>query len=177
MPRHARSSRRRRTWSIARPLVFFAAAGLIATWEAVRIADARATVVSGWTAGIALGAGSGLVLATLAAVTTFVQRQPQWSRRDRPQAVLALIVILTPLLLLVVALLSSTSPRRYGSHPAPDVITSGIEVAEIAYAGTFSAVFAVAIIAWLAAEVRKHRPPLAPEYPPRRDRDRAPGSR
>jgi hypothetical protein len=45
----------------------------------------------------------------------------------------------------------------------PYVITSRIEVAEIAYVGTFFAGFAVAIVAWLAAEVRKRRPSLAPE--------------
>lgn len=115
MPGHAQSSRRRRAWSIGRPLVFFAAAGGIAAWEAVRIADARATVVSGWAAGIAAGAGGGLVLAALVAVMALVQRQRPWSRRGRPRAVL--ILILTTVLLLVVAVLVSTPPRQYGPHP------------------------------------------------------------
>lgn len=158
MPGHAQSSRRRRAWSIGRPLVFFAATGGIAAWEAVRIADARATVVSGWAAGIAAGAGGGLVLTALVAVTALVQRQRPWSRRGRPQAIL--ILILTTVLLLVVAVLTSTPPRQYGPHPVPYVITSRIEVAEIAYIGTFSAGSAVAIVAWLAAEVRKRRPSL-----------------
>ena len=161
MPRHARSSRRRRAWSIARPLVFFATAGLIATWEAVRIADARATVASGWAAGIAVGAGGGLMLAALVAVATLVQRQRRWSRGDGPHAIL--ILIPAPVLLLIVALLTSTPPRQYGSHPVPDVITSGIEVTAIAYVGTFSAGLAVAIVAWLAAGARKRRPSPAPE--------------
>jgi hypothetical protein len=103
------------------------------------------------------------MLAALAAVATLVQRQRQWSRGDRPHAILILILIPAPVLLLVVALLTSTPPRQYGSHPVPDVITSGIEVTEIAYAGTFSAGLAVAIVAWLAAGVRKRRPSLAPE--------------
>jgi hypothetical protein len=127
----------------------------MATWEAVRIADARATVVSGWTTGIAVGAGGGLVLAALIAVTALTQRQRHWFRRHRPQAILILILILTTVPLLFVAVLTSAPPRQYGSHPVPYVITSGIEVAEIAYVGTFSTGVAVTIVAWLAAEVRK----------------------
>lgn len=67
MPRHARNSRRRRAWAIGRWLVCFAVTDLIAVWEAARIAGARTTVVSGWTAGIATGAGGGVVLAALVA--------------------------------------------------------------------------------------------------------------
>jgi hypothetical protein len=42
----------------------------------------------------------------------------------------------------------------------PSVITSGLEVAEIAYVGMLSAGFAVVIVAWYLAQVRKHRPSL-----------------
>jgi hypothetical protein len=157
MPGHVRSSRRRRAWSIGRPLVFFAATGGIAAMEAARIADARATVPSGWAAGIAAGAGAGLVLAALIAATASgLRRQPR-SRRSRPQAILLLILILTAVLLLVAAL-TSTPPRQYGPHPVPYVITSGIQVAEIAYIGILCAGFAVVIAAWRAAQARK-RPP------------------
>lgn len=126
--------------------------------EAARIADARATVASGWAAGIAAGAGAGLVLAALTAATASgLRRQPR-SRRSRPQAILLLILILTAVLLLVAAALTSTPPRQYGPHPVPYVITSGIEVAEIAYVGILCAGLAVVIAAWRAAQARK-RPP------------------
>ncbi len=160
MPRHARNIRRRWAWSIGRWLFFFAVTSLIAAWEAARIADARATVASGWAAGLAVGTGGGLVLAALVAVTPLVQRQRQWSRYGRPQAILSLIVILTTVLFLVVAVLTSTPPRQYGSHPAPYVITSGIGVAEIAYVGIVSVAFAVVMVAWLVVQVREHNSSL-----------------
>jgi hypothetical protein len=151
MPRHARNSRGRWAWAIGRWLLFFAVTSLIATWEAARIADARATVVSGWAAGIAAGAGAGLVLAALVAMP-LVRYQRRWPRYGRPQAIL----ILTTGLLLVAALLTSTPPRQYGSHRVPYVITSGIEVAEIAYVGILCVGFAVGMIAWLVTQVREH---------------------
>lgn len=147
MPRHVRSRRGRWAWSVGRPLVFFAAAGCSAAFEAVRIADARATVVSGWAAGIAAGASVGLVLGVLVAATASALRQRPRPRYGRAQAVLILFPLLTLVLLLVVAILTSTPPRQYGPHPVPPVVTSGIEVAEIAYIGMLSAVFAVAIVA------------------------------
>jgi hypothetical protein len=160
MPRHVRSSQGRWAWSVGRPLVFFTVAGCIAAWEADRIADARATVVSGWAAGIAAGAGGGLVLAVLVAAMALVPRQRPRPRRGRPQAILCLILTLVLLLLLVAAVLTSTPPRQYGPHPVPYVITSGTEVAEIAYVGILSAGFAVVIAAWRLVQVRKHHPPL-----------------
>lgn len=155
MPTHARKGQRRWAWAIGRWLACFAVTSLLAAWEAARIADARPTVPSGWTAGIAAGASSGIVLAALVATTPLVQRQRPWSRYTRPQAILSLILILTTALLLVVAILTSTPPRQYGSHPAPQVITSGIEVAEIAYVGILSVAFAVGMIAWFVAQVRE----------------------
>jgi hypothetical protein len=160
MPRHARNIRRRRAWSIGRWLFFFAVTSLIAAWEAARIADARATVASGWAAGLAAGTGGGLVLAALVAVTPLVQRQRQWSRYGRPQAVFSLIVILTTVLLLVVAILTSTPPRQHGSHPVPYVITSGIGVAEVAYVGIVAVAFAVVMVAWLVVQVKEHNSSL-----------------
>ncbi len=162
MPRHAQSNRRRWAWSIGRSLLFFATAGGFAAWEAFRIADARAPVASGWAAGIAAGTGSGLVLAAPVAVTALIRGPRAWSRLGRPQALLIFILMLTNVLLLFVALLISTPPRQYGTHPVP-VIASGVEVAEIAYLGTISAGFAVTVVAWLAAQVRRCRPSPALE--------------
>ena len=83
-----------------------------------------------------------------------------------PKAPLAAIehavgtVGITIMLLLVVAFLTSTPPRQFGPHPVPYVITSGIEVAEIAYVGIFFAGFAVVLVAWLVAQVRGRNPSL-----------------
>lgn len=44
-----------------------------AAWEAVRLADARGTVASGWAAGIAAGVGLGLGLEALAAVPVLIR--------------------------------------------------------------------------------------------------------
>jgi hypothetical protein len=154
MPRHAKNSRLGRLRLIWEWLVCFASTGGLAVWEAVRIADARATVVSGWAAGIAAGAGGGLLLAALVAVTALASRQRPWSRHGRRQA----IPILTIALLLVVAFLASTPVRQFGPNPAPYVITSGVEVAEIGYLGICFAGFAVVVtVAELAALVRERR--------------------
>jgi hypothetical protein len=157
MPRHARNSRLGRLGSIGQWFVFFACTGGLAAWEAVRIANARATVVSGWAAGLAAGAGIGLVLAVLVAVTVLAQRQRPRSRRGWRQA----IPILTIVLLLVVAFLTSTPARQLTPNPAPYVITSGFEVAEIAYVGIcFVGFVVVVIVAVLVALVRERRPSL-----------------
>lgn len=153
MPRHARDSRGRWAWAIGRWLLFFGVADLLAAFEADRIADARATVASGWAVGIVVGAGGGFVLAALVAMTPLVQRQRPWSRYSRPQAALGCVVILTTMLLLVVAIFTSTPPRRYESRP----VTSGIEVAAIAYIGILSVGFAVGLVAWLVAQVRERQ--------------------
>lgn len=89
-------------------------------------------------------------------MTPLARRRRPWSRYGRPQAIL----ILTTALLLAAAVFTSTPPRQYGSHPVPSVITSGIEVAEIAYVGILSVGFAVGMIAWLVAQVREHHSSL-----------------
>jgi hypothetical protein len=151
MPRHARNSRLGWLRPIGEWLVFFAFTGGLAAWEAARIVVARTTVASGWAAGIAAGAGLVLVLAALVAVTALAQRRRPRSRRGRRQA----IPILTMALLLVVALLTSTSVRQFTPNPAPYVITSGFEVAEIAYVSVYFAGFAaVVIVAALVAQFR-----------------------
>lgn len=158
MARHARNSRLRWAWAAGRWLVCFAVMSLSAVYEAARIADARATVVSGWTAGIIMGAGGGVVLAALVAMTPLVQRQ-RWSRYGRLKAGLSLIVILATALLLLVAISTSGPLQRHESHSVPYVITSGFEVAESAYIGILSVAFAVGMIAWLVVQVRDHRSP------------------
>jgi hypothetical protein len=146
----------RRQWASSIAYWLFAAAvmGGIAAWEAVRVAEARATVASGWGAGLAAGAGGGLALVALLAVTTLVVRQRPWTSGG-PQGIL----IFTILLLLVVAAVASTPPR-HGPDLAPYVITSGIEVAETAYISTFMALLAVLLaVRIVVARVREHRPP------------------
>ena len=99
-----------------------------------------------------MGAGGGLVLAALVAMTPLVQRRRPWSRYSRPQAALGFVLGLTTMLLLVVAIFASTSPRRYELRP----VTSGIEVAAIAYIGILSVGFAARLVAWLVAQVWRH---------------------
>jgi hypothetical protein len=136
-------------------LICFAVTGGGAAWEAVRLAAARGTVASGWAAGITAGAGLALVLEALVAVPVLLQL-----RRPRPvakrKAMLVLALTLTMLLLVFVAFLASAPPKNPG--PVPYVTTSAIGVAEISYACTFLAQFAVGVVAWLAAALRQRRP-------------------
>jgi hypothetical protein len=157
MPRHARNnSGLGRLRPIGQWLGVFAFTFGLAAWEAVRIADARATVASGWATGIAAGAGGGLVLAAVAAVAVLAQRQRPSSRRGGRQAA---IPILTIALLLFVGFITSTPVRQLQPHPAPYVITSGVEVAEIAYVGLCFAGLALGVMAAaLVALVRERRP-------------------
>ncbi len=127
--------------------------------EAVRIADARATVASGWAAGIAAGAGAGLVLAIpIAATACGLRKQPR-SRRSRPLVLLLLILAQTAIGLFLAAAFISSPPRQHGSHRVPDVITSGIEVAEMAYIGIVCGGFAVMLAAWAAVQAWRRPPP------------------
>jgi hypothetical protein len=152
MPRHGQNSRRERASFIARWLVGIAATGGLAAWETVRVVEARATATGGWAAGIAAGAGGGLALTALLAVTILIKRQ-----RSRSGGRLQATLIITIVLLLVVAIFTSTPPRQSGPHPVPYVTTSGIEVAEIAYISTCLAQFAVLLAVWIVvALVREH---------------------
>jgi hypothetical protein len=128
-----------------RSLIGIAVAGVIAAMEAIRLAGARATVSDGWSAGIAAGAGSGLALATLIAVIVLVTRL-----HGRPWhgGWPLFIVILTTALLNIVAIFTSTPPRQHGPHPPPYIVTTGIEVAEIALIGMSLALLTVLIAGW-----------------------------
>jgi hypothetical protein len=146
----------RRQWRsfVAGWLVFVAVIGGLATWEAVRAAEARATVGGGWGAGIAAGTAVSLALAGLFAVTVLVQRRRQrpW-RRGGPLLILAI----TTALLLLVAVLTSTPPRPIGPHPVPYVVTSGIGVAEIACVSACLAELAVLLAVLIAVSLVRWR--------------------
>jgi hypothetical protein len=133
----------------------FAVTGGGAVWEAVRLADARGTVASGWAAGIAAGVGLGLALEALVAVPVVMQLRRRRSIGS-PKARLILILILAIVLLVFVAFFTSAPPKQPG--PAHYVTTSGIGVAEIAYACTFLAQFAVGVVARLAVALRQRHP-------------------
>jgi hypothetical protein len=131
-------------------LFAFAATSGLAAWEAVRIAEARATVASGWAAGVAAGAGTGLVLAALVIPPILVRRQRSWTSRKLAGALIVPITILT-----VVTLFTSLPPRQYVPNSVPHVITTGIEVAETAYLSTVFAGLALMSVAWIMAKARQ----------------------
>jgi hypothetical protein len=135
-------------------LVFVALIGGLAAWEAVRVAEARATVGGGWGAGIAAGTAVSLALAGLFAVTVLVQRRRQrpW-RRGGP----LLILVITNALLLLIAVLTSTPPRPIGPNPVPYVVTSGVGVAEIAYVSACLVELAVLAAVLIAVSLVRRR--------------------
>jgi hypothetical protein len=137
-------------------LVCFAVTGGGAAWEAVRLADARGTVASGWAAGIAAGVGLGLVLEALVAVPVLVQLRRRRRPVAKPKAMLFLALTLTIVLLVFVAFVTSAPPKNPG--PVSYVTTSAIGVAEISYACTFLAQFALGVVAWLVAALKQRRP-------------------
>jgi hypothetical protein len=155
MPGHGRNGWCKWAEFIVGGCVCFAVTGGGAAWEAVRLADARGTVASGWAAGIAVGVGLGLALEALVAVPVLVQLR---RRRPvaKPKAMLFLALTLTIVLLVFVAFVTSAPPKNPG--PVPYVTTSAIGVAEISYACTFLAQFAVGVVAWLMAALRRRRP-------------------
>jgi hypothetical protein len=155
LPGHGRNGRRKWAEFVAVWFVCFAVTGGGAAWEAVRLADARGTVASGWASGIAAGVGLGLALEALVAVPVLVQlRRPR--SVGRPKVMFFLVLILTIVLLVFVAFATSAPPKQPG--PVPYVTTSGIGVAEIAYVCTFLSQFAMGVLAWLVVALRRHRP-------------------
>jgi hypothetical protein len=151
-PRHGPSMRRQWVSFVAGWLVGVAVLGGLAAWEAVRVAEAQATVGGGWGAGIAVGTAVSLVLAGLFAVTVLVQRRRQ-RRRGGP----LLILVITQALLLLVAVLTSTPPRPIGPNPVPYVVTSGAGVAEIAYVSACLVELAVLAAVLLAVSLIRRR--------------------
>ena len=153
-PRHGPSMRRQWVSFVAGWLVGVAVLGGLAAWEAVRVAEAQATVGGGWGAGIAVGTAVSLVLAGLFAVTVLVQRRRQ---RPRRRGGPLLILVITQALLLLVAVLTSTPPRPIGPNPVPYVVTSGAGVAEIAYVSACLAELAVLAAVLLAVSLVRRR--------------------
>jgi hypothetical protein len=153
-PRHGPSMRRQWVSFVAGWLVLVAVIGGLAAWEAVRVAEARATVGGGWGAGIAAGTAVSLALAGLFTVTVLVQRRRQ--RRWRGAWPL-LILAITNALLLLVAVLTSTPPRPIGPNPVPYVVTSGVGVAEIAYVSACLVELAVLAAVLLAVSLVRRR--------------------
>jgi hypothetical protein len=155
MPGHGQNGWRKWAEFIAAWIICFAVTGGGAAWEAVRLADARGTVASGWAAGIVAGVGVGLALEALVAVPILVQlRRPRTIAKSK--AMLNLTLILTIVLLVFVAFFTSAPPKQPG--PVPYATTSGIGVAEIAYVCTFLAQFAVGVVAWLVVALSQRRP-------------------
>lgn len=134
MPSHGQNTWRQRAAPVAQWLVGFAVTGGGAAWEARRLADARGTVASGWAAGIIAGVGLAVALQVLFAV-------PALARGLRPRSIGNRIIMIV--FLLFVAIVVSMPPRQ---NPAHYVITSGIEVAEIAFASILFAESAVLVV-------------------------------
>ena len=155
MPGHGQNGWRKWAEFIVGWCVCFAVTGGGAAWEAIRLADARGTVAGGWAAGIAAGVGLGLALEALVAVPVLVQLR---QRRPvaKPAAMVFLALTLTIVLLVIVAFVTSAPPKNPG--PGPYVTTSAIGVAEISYACTFLAQFALGVVAWLVVALRQRRP-------------------
>jgi len=153
-PRHGPIMRRQWASFVASWLAGAAVIGGLAGWEAVRVAEARATVGGSWGAGVAAGTAVSLALAGLFAVMVLVQR-----RRRRPWlgGGPLLIVAITIALLLLVAVLTSTPPRSIGPNRLPYVVTSGAGVAEIAYVSACLAELAVLTAVLLAVSLVRRR--------------------
>lgn len=118
------------------------------TWsEAARIEGAHYTVAQGWGTGLAVGVLASVALTALWAVALL-------ATRGRPG--LAVRAQLSLGLVLVVSFgicLKSTMPSNSGNG-GPYVITTGIEVGEIAYVATYSAYF-MALLIWAFVRMRR----------------------
>jgi hypothetical protein len=153
-PRHGPSMRRQWRSFVGGWLVGVAFLGGLAAWEAVRVAEARATVGDGWGAGIAVGTLVSLALAGLFAATVLVQRR---RRRPRRGGGPLIILAVAYALLLLVAVLTSTPPKSIGPNRLPYVVTSGAGVAEIAYVSTCLVELAVLAAVLLALSLARRR--------------------
>lgn len=135
-----------RGWFQRHPFITFlisiAAAGWLTWFEAARIEGAHATVAQGWGTGLAVGILASLGL-TAAWVVALLATRGRPRPHQRAQWLLALILVIS-----WGFCLKSTFPSsRAGAGPS--VITTGIEVGEIAYVATYSAYF-MALIIWAA---------------------------
>ena len=132
-----------RDWTRRHPFIGFLIAvvvlGLLTWWEAARIEGARETVAQGWGTGLAVGILASVGLTALWAVALAVTRgRPQ--QRMRAQLPLGLVLVVSWIICL-----RSTMPSN-SPGAGPSVITTGIEVGEIAYTATYAAWFLVVVI-------------------------------
>jgi hypothetical protein len=144
---------RMRDWFARHPFTTFAigiaALGWLTWWEAARIETAHGTVAQGWGTGLAVGIAASVGLTAVWWAMLLVTRgQP--GRRQKAALVLGVILAVS-----FVLCLKTTLPPS-GTAP-PYVITTGIEVGEIAYVATFSAYFIAAII-WGGIRLFRRRP-------------------
>jgi len=131
---------RMRDWTQRHPfitlLIAVVALGWITWWEAARIEGARYTVAEGWGTGLAVGILASLGLTALWVLMLLATRG-RLGLRARAQWPLVLALVVSWGICL-----RTTSSRSGG----PYVITTGIEVGEIAYVATYSAYFIVLVV-------------------------------
>jgi hypothetical protein len=132
---------RMRDWIRRHPfitlLIGVVALGWITWWEAARIEGARYTVPEGWGTGLAVGIAASLGLTALW-VLMLLGTRGRLRLRARAQWPLALALVVS----WGICLRTTSSPSG-----GPYVITTGIEVGEIAYVATYSAYF-IGIVVW-----------------------------
>jgi hypothetical protein len=144
---------RMRDWFARHPFTTFAIGiaglGWLTWWEAARIETAHGTVAQGWGTGLAVGIAASVGL-TAAWWAMLLVTRGQLVRRQTATVVLGVILAVS-----FVLCLKTTLPPS--GTAAPYVITTGIEVGEIAYVATFSAYFIAAII-WGGTRLFRRRP-------------------
>jgi hypothetical protein len=128
-------------------LISVVALGWITWWEAARIEGAHYTVAQGWGTGLAVGILASLALTALWAVALLATRGKP-GLRVRGQVPLALVLVVS-----FGICLRSTMPSS-SPNGGPYVITTSIEVGEIAYAATYSAYF-MALLIWAFVRLRR----------------------
>jgi hypothetical protein len=119
-------------------LIVVVGLGCLTWWEAARIEGARYTVAQGWGTGLAIGILASLGLTALWVVAFLATRGGSPGLRMRAQGPLALVLVVSWGICL-----RSTMPFP---NRGPYVITTGIEVGEIAYAATYAAWFMALVI-------------------------------
>jgi hypothetical protein len=141
-------------------LIVVVVLGWITWWEAARIEGAHHTVAQGWGTGLAVGILASLGLTALWAVALLATRGKP-GLRVRAQLALALVLVIS-----FGICLRTTMPSSSPSG-GPYVITTSIEVGEIAYVATYSAYF-IALLIWVLVRLRRRAGLSAAAAPPGR---------
>jgi hypothetical protein len=150
---------RTRDWAQRHPfitcLIAVVVLGWLTWWEAARIEGAHDTVAHGWGTGLAVGILASLGLTALWAAALLATRDKPVLRM-RAQMPLALVLVVSWGICM-----RSTMPSS-APDGGPYVITTGIEVGEIAYAATYAAWF-MAVVIWAGVRLvrRAVLPPTA----------------